>query len=117
MIYRLVYSRLFDAAHHLPAHPGKCRNLHGHTWKVRVTIETDRLNDAAMVLDFGTLKAIIDGLDHGLLNDKLDVPTAENLAGYVRSRVLEALVGQSDGNPVVAVAVWESRHSMIEARG
>lgn len=51
----------FDAAHRLQNHNGKCRNLHGHTYRVDVTIfgatnEEDGAPDEGMVLDFGELK-------------------------------------------------------------
>ncbi len=37
-MYQITVEKSFSAAHTLPDHPGKCRNLHGHNWDVRVTL-------------------------------------------------------------------------------
>lgn len=66
----------FDCAHMLPKHSGKCKNLHGHTYKLEVTASIIKLNpegpNACMVVDFATLsdvvrKWIIDRLDHAYI--------------------------------------------------
>lgn len=71
----------FDAAHRIPYHDSKCRNLHGHRYAVEVTVEglveDDKAGSVAgMILDFGTLAAamavIIDQWDHTLLLWKKD---------------------------------------------
>ena len=58
----------FDMAHMLENHPSKCKNLHGHTYKLYITVGRDEL-DNDMVIDFKDLKNIveknvIDKLDH-----------------------------------------------------
>lgn len=72
----------FDSAHYLPEHKGKCKNLHGHTYHLHVTVEGE-INKEGFVIDFGSLKEImtpvIDRLDHGYLNDILENSTCENL--------------------------------------
>ena len=78
----------FEAAHKLPDHPGKCKNLHGHSYKLEVTVSSDQLNDQGMVMDFGDLKVIVNEhiiniLDHSLLNDLFPVPTAEIMAQWI----------------------------------
>jgi 6-pyruvoyltetrahydropterin/6-carboxytetrahydropterin synthase len=56
----------FDAAHRLTFHPGKCRNLHGHRWKVEIMIGKHPYRD--IVADFGDIKSFIRGLyDHKVL--------------------------------------------------
>ena len=47
----------FDAAHHLHAYDGKCKNLHGHTYKVVFGI-SGRPDEIGMTVDFGTIKEI-----------------------------------------------------------
>lgn len=71
---------VFEAAHYLPAHKGKCKNLHGHSFTVEVNISTtpDQLQDG-MVMDYADLKIlmqerIIDKYDHQYLNDIYDCP-------------------------------------------
>jgi 6-pyruvoyltetrahydropterin/6-carboxytetrahydropterin synthase len=61
----------FDAAHLLENHPAKCKNLHGHTYKMFVTVSKEEL-DNNMVIDFGDLKRIvnetlIDKIDHSFI--------------------------------------------------
>jgi len=112
-MYSLQVKWHFDAAHHLYGYPGECAELHGHTWEVEVTVESEKLNDIEIVYDFKDLKAdlkhIVDVYDHKHLNDipPFDVisPTAENLA-----RVIFEELTKSIGTKVkvAEVAVWES---------
>ncbi len=67
----------FDMGHRVPSHNGKCRNLHGHRYKVEVVVDgivikTKGSSDEGMVIDFGDLKRIMmeqidEPLDHGLM--------------------------------------------------
>ena len=79
----------FDAAHYLPNHPGRCKTMHGHRWTVEVEYEGKVGPSAAMIVDFGLLKEamkqIIEPLDHVVLNDRIDNPTAETLVYYLRT--------------------------------
>ena len=112
-IYSLTVKSHFDAAHHLYGYPGECKDLHGHTWDVEVTIEGEQLNDIGIVYDFKDLKSdlasVLKAFDHKLINEiaPFDIlsPTAENLA-----RILfEDLQVRIDKSIRVAeVAVWES---------
>jgi len=110
MIYRLELEHHFDAAHYLPDHPGKCHRLHGHRWEVKVVIQTTKLNEAGMVVDFGAIKDIIDELDHRYLNESMDNPTAEHIAEGLWQQITlrkhdMCLVG---GDEAVLVTVQES---------
>src|SRR4051794_40657376 len=74
----------FEAAHQLPWHEGKCRNLHGHSSRLGVTVEGP-LPEHGVVVDFADLKAVvtaevIDRYDHRYLNEIMDNPTAELVA-------------------------------------
>src|SRR5438128_894228 len=74
----------FDAAHQLPWHEGKCRHLHGHTYRLEVTV-AGAINENGIVLDFDELSATVKGaiverFDHQFLNDHFPNPTAELLA-------------------------------------
>lgn len=96
----------FDAAHLLPNHNGKCRNLHGHTYRVTVfangPIEHTYADSPSygMVIDYGDIdkivKPIIAKLDHAYLNDLsseddlFQVPTAEHIALYILQHVERA---------------------------
>ncbi|MCL2491612.1 MAG: 6-carboxytetrahydropterin synthase QueD [Coriobacteriia bacterium] len=112
-IYSLQVKWHFDAAHRLYNYPGECSELHGHTWEVEATVESDTLNDIEIVYDFKDLKTdlalILDAYDHKLINDVPPFdeisPTAENLARVVFEELSDRI-----GNTVrvAEVAVWES---------
>jgi 6-pyruvoyltetrahydropterin/6-carboxytetrahydropterin synthase len=104
----------FDAAHSLPAHEGKCRQLHGHTYKIEVTLQgnlQERGPETGMVMDFADLgeairRLVVDRLDHTHLNEVLDfAPTAEALAVWAFGTLGDA------GLPVVRVRLWETATS------
>ena len=71
----------FETAHILYGYDGKCKNIHGHSYKLFVTIKGKPIDDInneknGMVLDFGDLKAIVkeeivDEWDHGLMVNAL----------------------------------------------
>jgi 6-pyruvoyltetrahydropterin/6-carboxytetrahydropterin synthase len=105
--YTLKFRHHFDSAHRLVDYDGPCATIHGHRWEVEVTIDSDvLLND--MVADFTTLRRVIDRLDHGYLNDKVDFnPTAENLAKYLKEQI-DKETGLS-----CAVTLWESPEASI----
>lgn len=84
----------FEASHQLPWHPGKCANLHGHSYVLDVTVENDLTPDG-IVIDFANLKAavskhVLDDYDHRHLNDLLPNPTAELIAADIATRLLGA---------------------------
>jgi 6-pyruvoyltetrahydropterin/6-carboxytetrahydropterin synthase len=105
MILKVI--RRMDAAHYLPNYRGKCRNLHGHTWKILVEIE-EKKKKSGMIMDFKKAKLLVDKylFDHQLINKRIDNPTAENIAEYL----LEKLKEKAN---IKAVEVWESEDSGI----
>lgn len=62
----------FDAAHFLTNYEGKCKNIHGHRWRVVVTIKGELTN--GMLVDFGDFKKVIkdlcDYFDHSFIVEK-----------------------------------------------
>jgi len=72
-MFYLSVTDTFSAAHRLCGYLGACSNLHGHNWKVRVGLKTDKLDEIGMAMDFGIIKSILqsilDELDHAYLND------------------------------------------------
>lgn len=76
----------FDSAHYLTRYHGKCEHLHGHTYKLRVTVEGE-VQANGLVIDFVILKKIVkerilDKYDHRCFNDFFENPTAEVLAQH-----------------------------------
>ena len=102
----------FEAAHQLPWHDGACRNLHGHSYRLEVTVEGP-IGEQGMVIDFADLKAavnakVIDRYDHRYLNDLLDNPTAELLATEIWKAVEAADLA------VCRIRLWETPDSFVE---
>lgn len=119
-MYELTVELSFSAAHCLPQHPGKCANLHGHSYRALVTVAGQALNEQGMLVDFGDLKAIcnqvIDPLDHVYLNDRppfaASAPTAERIAQHIYSEVKAALAARPAITARLArVVVYESERS------
>ena len=116
-MYTVYKETSFSSCHFLREYEGRCENIHGHNWKVRVYISGTGLDRAGMLIDFKDLKKIIDGIsdsvDHKNLNDippfdKLN-PSAENLARWFFDKVKEEL---GDNSLIVSeVRVWETETS------
>ena len=108
----------FSAAHKLRGYKGKCENIHGHNWKVAVSVSSDSLNRIGVVADFRdvkkTIKAVLERLDHKDLNAILYFkkvnPTSENLARYIYDKLKKKRLHPS------SVSVWEADDSMAEYR-
>lgn len=76
-IIRLTKAFTFETAHALYGYDGKCKNIHGHSYKLYVTVKgipSQDSNDVklGMVMDFGDLKkivneAVVDVFDHAIL--------------------------------------------------
>ncbi len=85
----------FDSAHFLPHVPEghKCRNMHGHTYRLRVYVQGTPDPHLGWIMDFKELKdalsGVIDRLDHKLINDVpgLENPTAENITIWIWQQV------------------------------
>jgi 6-pyruvoyltetrahydropterin/6-carboxytetrahydropterin synthase len=85
---KLGVSEYIDCAHFLPGHP-KCGSLHGHTYKVEITIQGETRN--GMVVDFADLKQslrdVLSQYDHRNLNDFLEYPSVENICELLNGKL------------------------------
>ena len=91
----------FEAAHRLPEHPGKCRDLHGHSYRLVVTVERPVDPHSGMAIDFSDLKRVVrrevvDKLDHKDLNEIIENPTAEETVRWIWERLTEPLPGLTE---------------------
>lgn len=130
-MYQLTTEHSFDSAHFLAGYDGKCGNLHGHRWRVLLTVQSETLREdrqqKGMCVDFAELKkdlrTELDALDHVLIieqgslrestmkalqEEKFQVvempfrPTAENFARYFYE------LFTLKGYPLAKVEVYET---------
>lgn len=103
----------FDAAHNLINYHGKCERLHGHTYKLAVTLKGSP-DSEGMVFDFVELKkavneSVLSRLDHSYINDIIPQPTAEYIAEWI-FRTLDAPLRRPNCE-LHSVRVWETADS------
>ncbi|HBZ09983.1 MAG TPA: 6-carboxytetrahydropterin synthase QueD [Bacillus bacterium] len=115
----------FDAAHHLHCYEGKCKNLHGHTYKVIFGI-SGFVDEIGLVIDFGDIKEIWKEeieiyLDHRYINETLPNmnTTAENMVVWIYEKMKESLSNRPEKNngvQVEFVRLYETPTSYAETR-
>jgi 6-pyruvoyltetrahydropterin/6-carboxytetrahydropterin synthase len=113
-MYEITVTSHFSGAHRLRYLHGKCEELHGHNWKVEVSVVSNRLNKEGVVIDFGILKKKVERvlklLDHTYLNDLPYFsgiePSSENIAKYIYDRLKNDLKDHS--GRLKKVTAWES---------
>ena len=124
----------FCYGHRLLNYDGKCRYLHGHNGTAIITIESERLDDRGMVLDFSDIKRVVKGwidreLDHKMILRQDDPlvkplrelgepmyllesnPTVERIARLIFDK------GREHGIDIVTVRVWETPTSFATYDG
>jgi 6-pyruvoyltetrahydropterin/6-carboxytetrahydropterin synthase len=114
-MFEVSVDRTFAAGHALRNYKGKCENVHGHNYRVQITVQGEQLDSAGLLVDFIDLKRLTDEviayLDHRFINDlaPFDVlnPSAENLAKYFHDRV-SAGFSPSSATRISEVRVWET---------
>lgn len=105
----------FDAAHRLEDYAGKCNGLHGHTYRLEVTVKGPR-DRRGVVVDFETLKEVVSriflapALDHRFLNETLPFAntTAENMVAWFFDRWEEEVTPHLPEARLERVAIWET---------
>lgn len=111
MAYQIRSTRKFCAAHALKLYDGSMEPVHGHNWRVQVTVQADKLDAIGVVMDFHELERLIDAVVIPWHNRHLNEmpafvalnPSAENVAGVV-ARQLKLPAGVS----LKTVEVWET---------
>ncbi|MFP4490783.1 MAG: 6-carboxytetrahydropterin synthase QueD [Spirochaetaceae bacterium] len=109
----------FDAAHNIVEYQGKCESLHGHTYRLRVSLKGSPADDG-MILDFGLLKNIVkeevlSTLDHSYLNDIVAQSTTENMIQWIWQRLEPRLKGEN--YHLDEIVLWETETSFVTLRG
>jgi 6-pyruvoyltetrahydropterin/6-carboxytetrahydropterin synthase len=114
-MFEVSVEHTFAAGHALRDYKGKCENVHGHNYRLRVTVRGDKLDKTGILVDFVALKRLLreisEPLDHVFLNDiepftRLN-PSAENIACYICEKMQQGIIAE---NPVevAEVQVWET---------
>ena len=120
-MYQISVEGHFDAAHYLRDYGGKCENVHGHRFKVVVSLKATRLNEIGLAYDFVELKRhlseVLVKFDHTSLNDvppfdKIN-PSSENIAVTIYDQLKGCFSG---GVSLSSVEVWESPQSCVVYR-
>jgi 6-pyruvoyltetrahydropterin/6-carboxytetrahydropterin synthase len=104
----------FAAGHALRGYKGKCENVHGHNYKVKLVVAGQELDSTGLLMDFvevkKNIKVLVERLDHRFLNDvppfdKLN-PSAENIAKYFFDELDSVVLNR--GLKIHAVTIWET---------
>ena len=111
MPFEITTTRSFSAAHQLRLYDGSLEPLHGHNWRVRVTVSADALDAIGVVMDFHELERLVDAVVGPMHNRHLNElvafaelnPSAENVALVIaRALRLPKVVR------LTSVEVWET---------
>jgi 6-pyruvoyltetrahydropterin/6-carboxytetrahydropterin synthase len=91
----------FAAAHRLPRYQGPCFRMHGHNYRFAVAVEGEVDPHSGMIADFGDIKRVVGErvlavVDHQVLNDTLENPTAENIARWIWEALQPSLPGLAE---------------------
>ncbi|MBU0705667.1 6-carboxytetrahydropterin synthase QueD [Patescibacteria group bacterium] len=110
----------FDSAHFLPNYHGKCENMHGHTYRLQVTVDGP-VNSEGLVIDFALLKKIVtekvlSKLDHHIINDTIKIASAENTAIWIWNRLVD-LPEFSKKVHLHEIKLWETPNSFVTYHG
>lgn len=113
MPFEITTTREFSAAHQLRLYDGSLEPLHGHNWRVKVTVSADKLDSIGVVMDFHELERLVDAILTPMHNRHLNElpafielnPSAENVALHIgRSLILPTA-------RLMSVEVWETTNN------
>lgn len=115
-MFQVSVEETFSSGHALRGYRGKCENVHGHNYRVRVTVEGPQLDSIGLLCDFTELKRVLRGiigvLDHQFINDleafRTVNPSAENLAKYFYEEVTSKVKDLPPGARVTDAVIWET---------
>ncbi|MDD3249627.1 MAG: 6-carboxytetrahydropterin synthase QueD [Smithella sp.] len=118
-MYEVTIIKSFSAAHLLAEIGGKCEELHGHNFKVEVTVGAMELNEEGILIDFRLVKKwlgeVLGRMDHQHLNDLPFFaglnPSSENIARCIYKEMQKQAEG--DAVKVLRVTVWESESAAV----
>ena len=129
----------FDCGHRVIGHEGKCRNLHGHRYKLHANFESKELDSLGRVVDFSVIKEKLGGwidenFDHTCILSTKDCelgseitkitnqkiyyidanPTAENIAKYLFEKIIPTLFPEELGLKCKKLTIFETPNCYAE---
>jgi len=118
-MYEVTIIKSFSAAHLLAQIGGKCEELHGHNFRVEVTLAAPDLNKSGLLIDFRVVKKwlneILDQMDHKHLNELPCFaginPSAENIAKYIYNQMKPK--AKESQVRIARIKVWESENAAV----
>lgn len=122
--FEVSVEETFAAGHALRGYKGKCENVHGHNYRVRVSIEGPNLDGIGLLMDFTQMKSVlrdvIARLDHQFINDlepfRTVNPSAENLAKYFYEEIGRGVKDLPAGAKITRVTIWETDTASAQYR-
>jgi 6-pyruvoyltetrahydropterin/6-carboxytetrahydropterin synthase len=123
-MFEVSVEETFSSGHALRGYKGKCENVHGHNYRVKVTLAGPQLDSVGLLADFTALKRVLRGiiavLDHQFLNDLEPFatvnPSAENLAKYFYDEMQRQLTALPAGADITEVTLWETDTASAQYR-
>jgi 6-pyruvoyltetrahydropterin/6-carboxytetrahydropterin synthase len=114
-MFELSVEDTFSAAHRVRGYSGDCAGIHGHTYRVSVTVKVEALDKLGLAMDFrhikNTLSKIVKDLDHKNLNKlqffKRHNATAEWIAVFIYNKMKKKI------KSVTSVTVWEGLNASV----
>ncbi len=135
---KIIVTTKFNTGHRQLGYPGKCKWVHGHTWRGKVMVSAEELprDDLDMSIDFGDLKNVMRFMDHKMLVTEQDAtfldaelfepesvvmlkgkgPSVENVAHYVFDGVADLIRKQYPGRGVrytIEVTIQETENNIF----
>jgi len=88
---------------------GPCTNVHGHQPLIEIEVHSQPNVDTGMIVNFTELKKLVDQFDHAFANDIVALPTAENIACYLKKQ----LKARNEFD-YIRVRVYETDNAYVE---
>ena len=111
MAFQISTTRHFAASHQLKLYDGSMEPLHGHNWVVKVTVQSSRLDDMGVDMDFHDLEKRVDAIvvpwHNTHLNDAPAFAAVNPSAEHVALEIGKA-IALPQGITLVSVEVWET---------
>lgn len=123
-MFQVSVEDTFSSGHALRGYRGKCENVHGHNYRVQLTIAGPQLDGIGLLVDFTHVKKIMreimGRLDHQFINDlepfKTVNPSAENMAKYFFEETAKQLQDLPPGARLIEAVIWETDTSRATYR-